>query len=128
MPHSPNHKGRAKPPTPLSSFDPRFRDLLLDGAKAVIELPCNSRGEATRLRQRLNQYRFACKKHFGEADPHEWEPLYRCIVQQRAATLILRPRDSEFDSVLSRVGMTAPAVQLPSDFLTNLLAEKETEQ
>ena len=125
MPHSPNRASRAKPPIPLSSFDPRFRNLLLEGAKAPLEVPCASRSEAVRLRQRLNQYRFACKQHFA-SEAHEWEPLYRCIVQQNGNTLVLRPRDSEFDTALSAAGLSPQGAQiLPADFLTNLAKDPE---
>jgi hypothetical protein len=124
MPHSPVSRSRRKPPTPLSSFDPRFRELLLQGAKEVVEIPCASRSEAVRLRQRLNQYRFAAKQYFGEADHSAWEPLYRCIVQQKDTVLLLRPRDSEFDKALGLAGaLPKAAAVLPDDFLTKIVAE-----
>jgi len=127
MPHFPNSRGRTKPPTPLSSFDPRLRELLLQGSTGVVEVPCASRGEAIRLRQRFNQFRFAAKQHWGAEAPHEWEPLYRCIVQQDGAKLTLRPRDSEFDSALSGAGALGPtAPVLPPDFLDTITKDTES--
>ena len=119
---------RTRAPTPLSSFNPRFRELLLQGAVGEVKLTCASRSEATKLRQRLNQYRFAVKQHSPD-DTASWEPLYRCIVQQKHSILVLRPRDSEFETVLDRATMlflpSPPARCLPtsSDSLT-----KDTEQ
>lgn len=117
---------RTRAPTPLSSFNPRFRELLLAGAVGEVKLTCSSRSEATKLRQRLNQYRFAVKQHSPD-DTASWEPLYRCIVQQKHSILVLRPRDSEFENVLDRATMLAPSITpsgLPPDFLDSLTKEE----
>lgn len=128
QPQTIKRRVRNAKPQPLSSFDPRLGDLLLKGAISVVEIPCADRSEATRLRQRLNQYRFAARAHFGDAERGEWEPLYRCIVQTRDSLVILRPRDSEFEAALdaARITKISPtAEEVPTTFLDDLAKEQE---
>lgn len=107
---------RQKAPLPLTSYDPRYQTLLLAGAKERTELPILDYSKAVRLRQEIQQFRAAAKKHHGEANKGMWEPLYQAIVRierlpEQKARLIIEPRGRQFEDVLKDViaGPTAVA-------------------
>jgi hypothetical protein len=97
-----SYKGMRRENMPLSSFDPRYRVLLLDGAKAETRIPCADLKAARRMRALICSYRGRMKKHFGEKRAMEWEPLYQTIVSvdEDKNEVVLRPRSTEFESLL----------------------------
>lgn len=110
---------------PLSGYDPRFRELLLRGAKETVIVPCRDNTERVALRNQLQAYRVRCK----EAGTEDWEQLYRARVSTPARTtnLIIAPRGSEFDEALSKVtGGKLEVEKLSSDPLADLPAEDNT--
>lgn len=120
---------------PLSSFDPRYKQLLLRGAGERFEVPCSSLKEARALRARIHTFRSRAKKHFGDRQREEWEPLFQCIIFLREAPLrlIFTPRSSEFDAALFSIplsGKSAPplAAPEPRSERDSLLDELEAEQ
>lgn len=115
---------------PLSSFDPRYRDLLLRGAKERFILPTPSLADARNLRARIHTYRSKAQAE-GVAD---WEQLYHCKIlaysavpdaKGNAGRLEFVPRTEEFSDILSAAGVTTVAA-LPNS--ESLLAELEAEQ
>lgn len=100
---------------PLESFDPRFKDILLRGARGEdFLIPCRSRAEAYRLQHMLNAYRQRAKQHFGDIQPDEWRPLFICaigIVQKNATYSVhIYSRHKEFEDVLSSIAPSATTV------------------
>jgi hypothetical protein len=115
---------------PLSSVDPRYRDLLLRGSRERFLLTCESEKQATRFRQTLQAFRFRMKKHHGDtsAGRAEWEPLYGCIIRKDGCSLIFEPRFAEFDSVLGGTPLpTAPRIDA-SDLLAELKSLQDPEE
>lgn len=119
---------RKRPPLPLSSFDPRFRELLLRGAREAFLLPCTDSREATALRHRVQEYRSQCKK---QREAAEWEPLYQCIIRividdNGNTCLLFQPRSQEFDHLLSGL----PIEQKPTASIEtrSILDQMEAEQ
>lgn len=83
---------------PLSSFDPRFRQLLLRGSQERFVLECETPSEANTLRANLHTFRAQTKKQRPD-DRSAWEPLYGCIISIEGAKLILKPRRSILDRI-----------------------------
>lgn len=116
---------------PLESFDPRFRELLLKGAKERFEVPCETPHQAYRLQVLLCVYRSRMKERFPN-EPEKWQALYSCVVGQknlgkdergrkrRSNVLCLYPRNTEFDQVLSGLQLTVSEAPKP-DLLDELL-------
>lgn len=112
--------GRAK--LPLSSFDPRYRVLLLAGTRQRLELPAMEHGRATKLRQDMQEYRVTAKR---EKQP-DWEPLYQSIVRLERLTethsrIVIEPRNSSFNDVLPNLEEVAKQVGEPATDLKGLL-------
>lgn len=99
----------------LASFDPRFSDLLLRGARETFSLQCESEGQAYRLQMRIQQFR---KRAFA-AKLSGAEHFYDCVVSlnRKEAKLTFRPRADEFGSVLDSA---AAAASLSTDPLAAL--------
>lgn len=114
---------RKRPRLPSSAFDPRFRELLLKAALEEVRIDGLTRREATTLRHRMSEYRFAMKLE----QRSEWPQLYRSVITIQAdgsstssCAVILRPRDSEFGSALDKatsraLGLAAPALTASDD-------------
>lgn len=104
----------------LASFDPRFAELLLRGARETFSIPCETEGQAYRLQMRMQQFR----KRSCDAKIEGSDKYYDCVIslERKSATVVLRPRRVEFGSVLDKI---APANEaLPSDPLATLEQEK----
>lgn len=111
---------------PLESFDPRFRDILLRGARGEdFTIPCRTRAEAYRLQHMLNAYRARAKATFGDAKPDEWKPLFTCAIglrkdaSGRQTIVHIYSRHKEFEDVLANLS-TANEVKLDRDPLDEL--------
>jgi hypothetical protein len=93
---------RTYPKSPSTSYDPRYRELLLRGGLEVVEVPCEDYNQAVRLRYQMNAYRSRVKEEGQEG----WEALYRAIIsvddRGKGNILSIRPKGSEFDRVLSK--------------------------
>lgn len=114
---------------PLESFPPQFGDLLTRGAKERFEVPCASPAQAYRLQVLLCRFR----QRFKEKHPdHPNASLfYQAVVglknegkdtagkRIRSATVVLYPRHSEFDNILSGVSGALAAPLLESDPLAD---------
>lgn len=114
---------------PLESFDPRFKDILLRGARGEdFMIPCRTRAEAYRLQHMLNAYRQRAKVHFGEAQPDEWRPLFICAIgiRKRGAdySVHIYSRHKEFEDVLSNI-QPSPDSTLAHDPLDDILDVQE---
>lgn len=91
---------------PASSFDPRFRDLLLAGAIKRLELKCATGRQARELRKRLHAFRQAVRREGRE----EYAALMRAIVTVEPphpqhlgpSLLVVSPRDSKYNDILSQ--------------------------
>lgn len=88
-------------PLPLSSYDPRYRLLLLQGTVARFSLPAMEYGRAVKLRQQIQSYRSLAKRE----NAPDWEPLYQAMLRierlpNGEALLIIEPRAKQFDDVL----------------------------
>lgn len=94
---------------PLSSFDPRYLELILRGAREVVELRQTTRKDAKRLRQILTTFRARYADHHRE-NPSTWEPLYGAIigVSDDGFSTVIRPRALEAEHLLSNI-VTSPA-------------------
>lgn len=95
---------------PLTSFDPRYKDLMLRGAREEFTIPCESAAQAFRLQGSMQSFRARMKKHHGENGKAEWEPLYGCIISLRKSppSLVLKPRTQMFSSILDKIAPAAP--------------------
>lgn len=100
----------------LASFDPRFADLLLRGAREAFTLQCESPAQAYRLQMRIQQFR----SRSLAASVAGADKLYDCIVSlnKKTAVLTFKPRRDEFGSVLD--GLAPATEQLESDPLASL--------
>lgn len=105
---------------PIEAFDPRIKQLLLDGSVKRIEVPCISSSQRVALRNQLFDYRARAREQ-GVADATS---LYRAKVtfgpirgegEARVYPLIIAPRGSEFDSVLSQASVVAAPAILPEE-------------
>lgn len=116
---------------PITSFDPRLKDVLLEGAKRRVELLCSSRKQRYALRNQLYDYRARAREQkLSDADQ-----MYRAKItdnlptrEQNGATvwpLIIAPRGSEFDDVLGQAGLDTTQ---PSPQGEDLLADFKVEE
>lgn len=114
---------------PISSFDPRLKDLLLQGTTKRIELPCTSKRQRVTLRNQLMDYRAAARREGLEGA----EGLYRAKMSfgqpsedEKIWPLIIAPRGSEFDDVLGGKKIeSAVPTHAVSDILADLPVEEE---
>jgi len=92
---------------PIEAFDPRIKQLLLDGSIKRMEVPCTSSSQRTALRNQLFDYRARAREQKLEGAVQ----LYRAKVtfapvrgegEERVWPLIIAPRGSEFDDVLGQ--------------------------
>ncbi len=119
---------------PLSSFDPRFRELLMRGAVKEFSITCETIREARAMRARIHTYRSQAKMHYGDAGRAEWEPLYLCrivLVKSPAIRLCFEPRQAEFDHLLSKVpDLATPSVaeEVSHDLLDKLESEQKAHE
>lgn len=112
---------------PLESFDPRFEQLLLRGARGEdFVIPCESTSQATRLQHMLLSYRHRAKQQFGDEQREKWQPLFTAAIglQKDAAgkkTIVhIYSRHAEFGSVLNNImPSSAVAPALDSDPLAD---------
>ena len=104
---------------PLTSYDPRFPELLLRGGRETFTIQCESGAQAYRLQMRIQQFR---KRAFDKKLEGS-ERFYDCVISlnRSAGVLTFRPRTEEFGSVLDSV---APA---PQPLSTDPLAALESE-
>lgn len=91
---------------PLSSFDPRYKELILRGAMEEIEIPCKSQRAAHRLQGILCTFRARVRKHFGSDTIEarsQWEPLYGATIGKSddGMSVRIRPKASELDMLVS---------------------------
>lgn len=100
---------------PLESFDPRFKELLLRGARGEdFTIDCGTRSKAYRLQHMLNAYRARAKITFGDAKPDEWKPLFTCAIgllkgpTGQKTIVHIYSRHMEFDDVLGSVKPSEP--------------------
>lgn len=120
------------PPLPLSSFDPRYAELLKRGATEEFELLCSGPKEARGLRARIHTFRARARKHYGDAGKEHWEPLYLCTIyyvedHKRGVFLRFAPRHKEFDNVLAQMPQIEPPA-LDVGKVDSLLDQLEVEQ
>jgi hypothetical protein len=96
---------------PIEAFDPRLKTLLQDGCVKRVVIPCTSSEQRTALRNQLFDYRARSREQKIEGA----DTLYRAKItlgpiigeaDKRIYPLIIAPRGSEFDDVLSRVNVT----------------------
>lgn len=108
------------PDLPLSSFDPRYKELLLRGAQKEFTLTFETLKEARGFRALIHTYRSRAKKHFGDAGREEWEPLYLCaiyLVKAPAIQLRFAPRHDQFSHILAQLPDGAEPPKLESGVL-----------
>lgn len=113
---------------PIESFDPRLKDLLIQGATQRVEIPCETQHQRTALRNQLFDYRARAREQKLEGAAQ----LYRAKVsfastEEHPYLLIIAPRGSEFDSILSRakvMGAQAPTSPV-ADPLSDLPVEND---
>ncbi len=106
---------------PLATFDPRYRELLVRGSLEEFTIPCHTEAKAHRFQMTLCQFRARLRKHFGDEQRGEWEPLYACVIGKLPGdptSLRLYPRHSEFDDILGPIEIEAPG--LDHDILADL--------
>lgn len=107
---------------PLSAFDPRYKDLLVRGAREDFRLPLRDRAEGTRLRQDIHRYRVL----YREVHKDEAAVLYQCLITVEGVGeenfLRFRPRSSQFsalDNVPKAEGLS-PAAPVSNSLLDDL--------
>ncbi len=112
---------------PISSFDPRLKDLLLQGTTKRIEIPCTSSKQRISLRNQLMDYRAAARR----AGLPDAEKLYRAKMslgeeKEGVFPLIIAPRGSEFNDILGGKAIeSAVPVHQASDILADLPVTEE---
>lgn len=95
---------------PASSFGANLHEVLRKGANKELVLNFPTSALAVRFRHRINALRSAMKR---EKHP-DWKQLYRCGVYvdpARPNTLIIAPRDSEFNDVLKKAGVETDSLE-----------------
>lgn len=92
---------------PLSSFDGRYKALILAGCKDRIEIKQTSRKDAQRLRNLLTTYRARMKDEWRGKDDSQWEPLYGAIigVSGDGYSTVIRPRAQEAEHLLQNINI-----------------------
>jgi hypothetical protein len=117
---------------PLSAFDPRLRALIERGCREYVEVACDTSRKAQHLRNVLTTYRARLKQELKE-ERAMWEPLYGAIISTKKSypnIVTLRPRLSEFSSILDHLDLPEPSAQAPeleADPLETLFTETEAE-
>jgi hypothetical protein len=113
---------------PIESYDPRLKQLLLDGSVKRIEIPCESHSQRISLRNQLLNYRARARelKMDGVAQ------LYRAKITASESRddapylLVIAPRGSEFDSILDKASeSSAVPATAGGDPLDDLPTEEE---
>ena len=89
---------------PLSTFDPRYKELILKGCVAHVQLKQESRKDAARLRNILTTFRARYKRVYLD-DVAKWEPLYGAIIglSDDGYSTVIRPRAMEAEHLLQNV-------------------------
>lgn len=117
---------------PIEAFDPRLKDLLLQGTTKRVIIPCTSASQRVAMRNQLFDYRARAR----EQKIADAEQLYRAKLtlgpvtgegEARRFPLIIAPRGSEFDDVLSKAtseGAVAPLPETTLDPLDDLKVEE----
>lgn len=133
---------RLRNPRPISSYDARYRLLLLQGARERVELPATEYGKAVKLRQEMQNYRAEAKRYYGESAKDQWEPLYQSVVRMKPLEgdkwiVYIEPRSAQFEGILpslEEVGRLptahAEGASAPSELggLLDELSDKEGEK
>lgn len=106
---------------PLESFDPRFEELLLRGARGEdFTIMCKSAAQAFRLQHMLHNYRHRAKKHYGDEQPERWKSLFAAAVgilkdeYGRKTIVHIYSRRNEFNDLLDNI-ISPSALDLPED-------------
>jgi len=89
---------------PLSTFDPRYKELILKGCVAHVQLKQESRKDAARLRNILTTFRARYKRVYLE-DTAKWEPLYGAIIglSDDGYSTVIRPRSLEAEHLMRNI-------------------------
>ena len=96
-------------PTASSAFDPRFKDLFLQGRKEPFTMTFPSEGEARRFRQQAQLWR----RVFTDEgrDPNLSVLLYQVEMRMVGKTLHIEPKDHRFNDAFNQIpDVLAPAV------------------
>lgn len=101
---------------PLSSFDPRYKTLILQGCKERVEIRQTTRKDAARLRNLLTTFRARMMKEWKGKDESQWEPLYGAIIglSEDGYATVIRPRDQEAEHLLKNITINEVATPLLS--------------
>lgn len=92
---------------PISSFDPRYGELILRGAVERVEVKQTSRKDARRLANLLITFRARMKREYLGKDASKWEPYYGAIigVSEDGFSTVIRPRDQEAEHLLQNISI-----------------------
>lgn len=88
---------------PLTAFDPKYYDIILEGTKRRVEIPQKSRKDANRLRHLLTTYRARYRREWQEKGDPRWEVLYGAIIglSDDKMSTVVRPRAEEASELLA---------------------------
>lgn len=86
---------------PIAAYDPRIFELMIAGGKSRIEITFDNPSTPVKLAQRLH----AARRRLAEAhDPRE-VACYRASIAAKGNTLVIKPRDSEFEAAFAAAGV-----------------------
>lgn len=108
---------------PLTSYDSRYYDIIIEGTKREIEIPQQSRKDANRLRHLLTTYRARYKRHYEALGDARWEVLYNTTIgiSDDGLATRLRPKSQEADHLLKNVTFTDLTSERESDVRSSSL-------
>jgi len=82
---------------PLTSFDPKYHEIIMRGTKETVEIPQSSKRDAKRLKHLLTMYRVRYRDHWKAKGSDRWEALYSAIitVTPDGMSTLIKPRTEE---------------------------------
>lgn len=101
---------------PLTTFDPRYKELILRGCRERVEIKQQFRKDAARLRNLLTTFRARMRAEWKGKDDGQWEPLYGAIIglSDDGYSTVIRPRAQEAEHLLSNITFSEVSEPLSS--------------
>lgn len=92
---------------PLTRFDSRYHDLIVQGTTNRVEIKLNTPREAKRLRNLLTTYRARFRDHWKRQNDDRWEVLYSAIIglSPDGYSVVIRPSVQEADHLLQNISV-----------------------
>lgn len=102
---------RRRSPIPSDAFDPRFKDVLLQGRLNGYSLAFETTNDAIVFRMRAQQYRKAV--HREGKEPELAKLLYQTTLRLEGSVLFVEPNDAKFAAILASIKPGGTTSEIP---------------